>query len=67
MNISTALTKKMEYILWRCNMTNRLTNGRGKKMVTGKVAAAKKGKAAAAKRVGERTNALKKVARSAKV
>lgn len=48
-------------------MTNRLTSGRGKKIVTGKVAAAKKGRATAAKRVGERTNALRKVARNAKV
>ena len=48
-------------------MTNKIGNGRGKKIVTGKVAAAKRGRAAGVRKVGERTNALKRVARSSKV
>ncbi|MBQ1566573.1 MAG: hypothetical protein IIZ80_01630 [Erysipelotrichaceae bacterium] len=47
-------------------MTNRTSTGRGKKIVTGTVAAAKKGRTVA-KRAGEKVNALKKVARRAKV
>lgn len=48
-------------------MTNKISNGRGKKIVQGTVKTARKGRAAAVKRVGERTNALRKVARASKV
>ncbi len=48
-------------------MTNKISNGRGKKIVSGKVASVKKGRAVAVKKAGEKTNALKKVARSKRV
>ena len=47
-------------------MTSKTSSGRSKRVVSGTVASAKRGRAVA-KRAGEKTNALRKVARRAKV
>ena len=48
-------------------MTNKISSGRGKKIVTtGKIATLKKGRAVATRRAGEKVNALKRVSRSVK-
>ncbi len=47
-------------------MTNKTSNGRRKKVVTGTVSAVKKGRTVA-RRAGEKVNALKKIARGPKV
>ena len=45
-------------------MTSKVSSGRGKKIVkSGTVSAIKKGRATQVKRAGERSNALRKVAR----